>query len=126
MTTIYEAAKEHFKPIRGDMQCIEVPEWNMGTADEPRAAKIYYHAVPTMGEIIELSACAKDGIPGMEIFVRALILMARDENDNRLFYDKHREELLNEYDGGVIMRVVAQMGSVDFLLQSQSETAKKT
>jgi hypothetical protein len=103
MNKVLERATAHFRnQISGDMQCIEVPEWE---------TKVYYKTVNNLreeGKILELTQQGKS----VEALVESLIIKARNEDGTKMFAAIDKTTLMSEVDPKVLVRVVGQMNSV--------------
>lgn len=113
-----ERAKAQFREARTreTLVAIPVPEW--GTT-------VWYWPAMTLGERREIFLLAKsDGdntILDLEAIAVTMIVRARDADGKRLFAKAERFELLNDYDPGVLARIVGAMQTAE----TDPETAQK-
>jgi len=104
MSAILETAKTHFRDrMSGELQCVEVPEWD---------AKIYFK--PSMnfkdqGEVLKLHG---DNKPA-EAVIMTLILKAMDKDGAKLFKRAHVTEMMRTVDPEVVSRIVTEMSDDD-------------
>jgi len=113
-----ERAKQQFRETRTreTLVSIPVPEWS---------TTVWYWPAMTLAERREIFLLAKsDGdntVLDLEAIAVTLIVRARDAEGKRLFAKAERFELLNDYDPGVLARIVGEMTSAEM----DSETAEK-
>lgn len=100
MNPVLEKATAHFREqISGEMQSIQVPEWN---------CKIYFKKTVSLKEqsrLIELSTQGKT----VEAVVESLIVKARNEDGSKMFTIADKTTLMNETDPNVLIRVVSEI-----------------
>ena len=102
MSKILERATNHFRAkIGGEMQCLQVPEWE---------TKIWYKPSVTLREQCKLIELAQQG-KTVEALVETLIVKARNEDGTKMFALADKMTFLNEVDPNVIIRVVGEMSS---------------
>jgi hypothetical protein len=115
MNKIIENATSHFREkISGEMQCIEVPEWQ---------SKIYFKRAITLkdqSKLIELAGQGKT----VEALVESLIIKARNEDGSKMFTAVDKVTFMNEVDPQIIIRVVGEINSVTDTLSNQDQVEK--
>lgn len=97
MSTIQKIAKHYHRQIGGELQKLNVPEWDMD---------IYYrptYSFQDESKIIELQTQGKV----VDALVKSLVIKARDKDGKRIFTDADEINLMNEADPTVITRVCA-------------------
>lgn len=120
--TIYDSAVEQFRPTRGELASIEVPEWIV----DGQPAKIYYHPHPSFGEYLKLARHFRtDGSFDPELFYETLVMFALGADGRPLWFGPSRSVLLEQYDPAVIMRVIGQMGIIERFHEISIGAAKK-
>jgi len=113
--SILAIAQEQFKSTRGELQYVEVPEW------ENR--KVFYYSVPNVDEFIRLSKdISRD--ESTEAVLTAFMLFARDENGKRLFGEHNRKTIREFFDARVVSRIVGEMGVFANLFADADDEAK--
>lgn len=102
--SILEKATAHFRgKISGDMNSIEVPEWD---------CKIYFKASNTLQEEGKLIKLAQEG-KTIEALVEQLIMKARNEDGTKMFRPMDKTVFMNEVDPTVLIRVVGEMNATN-------------
>jgi len=119
MSDIFEAATAQFKAARGDLDVIEVPEWEV----DSKPAKIFYYGKPNVSEFLELSKYLKGDEINYEVLIRAFMLFARNEDGRRLFPDHTKTSIYESYDPDIITRIVADMGIINRLFGNDPKNA---
>ena len=114
--SIQGAAMEHFKRVRGELQFIEVPEWEVNG----KPAKIYYFARPNVDEFLKIAEHVKSDASGIKFdaYIEAFMLFARDENGKRLFGQHQKTSIHEQFDPAIVMYVVNQMGVFSNMLSN--------
>lgn len=103
MSKILENATSHFRQkISGEMQCVEVPEWQ---------SKIYFKPAITLKEQSKLIDLAGQG-KTVEALVESLIIKARNEDGSKMFTPMDKVVMMNEIDPQIIIRVVGEINTV--------------
>ena len=106
-------AKNHYNSI--DTKVIEVPEWGDG---DGKQLKIYCKPI-TLREMKRFMHLAKDD--EVEMLVYVLIYKALDEAGEKIYTVEHKNDLLNNVDSSVLVRVATEiMGNI-----SQGQMQKK-
>lgn len=99
-----EKITAHFRnKIAGDMQKIEVPEWE---------TTIYFKQTATLKEQSKIVELAQKGST-VEALVETLILKARNQDGTRMFKPADKTVFMNEVDPDVVIRVVGEMNRTD-------------
>ena len=117
--TIYQAGRAQFQDKRGELEFLEVPEWNVGET-EPEAAKVYYYANPNVAEFLEIAKNIdlQTGHTNLEVIVDAFAACARDASGRRLFTtEQQKRELLEYYDPEILAGVVHRMGVLEAVFE---------
>jgi hypothetical protein len=103
MSKILENATSHFRQkISGEMQCVEVPEWQ---------SKIYFKPAITLKEQSKLIDLAGQG-KTVEALVESLIIKARNEDGSKMFTPMDKVVMMNEVDPQIIIRVVGEINNI--------------
>ena len=98
-------AKNHYNSI--DTKVIEVPEWGDG---DGKPLKIYCKPI-TLREMKRFMHLAKDD--EVEMLVYVLIYKALDEAGEKIYTVEHKNDLLNNVDSSVLVRVATEiMGNI--------------
>ena len=106
-------AKNHYNSI--ETKVIEVPEWS---DEDGKPLKIYSKTI-TLREMKKFMYLAKDD--EVEMLVYVLIYKALDEAGEKLYTVEHKNDLLNNVDSSVLVRVATEiMGNI-----SQGQMQKK-
>jgi len=101
-----EQAKAQFKDRRSpeNLKEIPVPEWGIS---------VYYWPEMTLSERRDIFLYAKqDGdrtILDLEAMAMTIMVRARDASGAKLFSKAERQELMNQYDPDVLVRIVSEM-----------------
>lgn len=94
----------HFRTkISGDMERVNVPEWEMD---------IWYKPSNTLAEEANLIELAQKG-KTVEALVETLITKARNADGTKMFKKADKITMMNEVDPIVLIRVVGEMNAND-------------
>lgn len=99
--SILDNAVAHFKEKRGELRCVEVPEWG---------GKVYYYPAMNLQEKREIFKYFSGESIDLEGLAMALVIRARDEDGSLMFARPDRLKLMREVDSDVLSRVVNEMG----------------
>lgn len=111
MSKALEAATQHFRnKIGGEMQKVEVPEWDLTVYFKPSAT------LREQSKVIELSQQGKT----TEALVETLIQRARNEDGTKMFAPADKQVFMNEVDPEVMIRVAGEINGV-----SEDETMEE-
>jgi hypothetical protein len=100
--TLEKIANHYQKAIAGDLEKVEVPEWDM----EIYCKRTY--PFKDEAKVIELQSQGKT----VEALVESLIVKALDKDGKRIFFDADRVNLMNEADPSVIVRVAGIINNI--------------
>jgi hypothetical protein len=106
-----EAITGHYK--QNQKQFIDVPEW--GSDGAP--LRIYWNLL-TVEQRNKLNATGKNDVDG-------LVMLALDEQGNRMFDLADKPLLLTQADAGIVSRIVAAMLSSTWLTKESVDDAAK-
>jgi pseudouridine-5'-phosphate glycosidase len=102
MKTLEKISQHYQKAIAGDMEKIEVPEWDM----EIYCRRTY--PFKDEAKVIELQAQGKT----VEALVESLIVKALDKDGKKIFREADRINLMNEADPAVIIKIAGQINNI--------------
>jgi len=102
MKTLEKISQHYQKAIAGDMEKIEVPEWDM----DIYCRRTY--PFKDEAKVIELQAQGKT----VEALVESLIVKALDKDGKKIFRDADRINLMNEADPAVIIKIAGQINNI--------------
>lgn len=114
MKTLEKITKHYHREINGDLEKIEVPEWEMD---------IYFkrtYPFEDEAKVIELQSQGKV----VDALVESLIVKARDKDGKRIFSDADRIVLMKEADPTVITKVAGAINNAS-LRPKVSDLAKE-
>jgi hypothetical protein len=103
MKTLEKISQHYQKAIAGDMEKIEVKEWDM----DIYCRRTY--PFKDEAKVIELQAQGKT----VEALVESLIVKALDKDGKKIFRDADRINLMNEADPSVIIKIAGQINNID-------------
>lgn len=101
MKTLDKITKHYHREINGDLEKMNVPEWEMD---------IYYkrtYPFEDEARVIELQSQGKV----VDALVESLIVKARDSEGKKIFTDADRIVLMKEADPTVITRVAGEINN---------------
>jgi hypothetical protein len=102
MKTLEKISQHYQKAIAGDMEKIEVKEWDM----DIYCRRTY--PFKDEAKVIELQAQGKT----VEALVESLIVKALDKDGKKIFRDADRINLMNEADPSVIIKIAGQINNI--------------
>ena len=102
MKTLEKISQHYQKAIAGDMEKIEVKEWDM----DIYCRRTY--PFKDEAKVIELQAQGKT----VEALVESLIVKALDKDGKKIFRDADRINLMNEADPAVIIKIAGQINNI--------------
>ena len=102
MKTLEKISQHYQKAIAGDMEKIEVKEWDM----DIYCRRTY--PFKDEAKVIELQAQGKT----VEALVESLIVKALDKDGKKIFRDADRINLMNEADPTVIIKIAGQINNI--------------
>jgi hypothetical protein len=102
MKTLEKISQHYQKAIAGDMEKIEVPEWDM----EIYCRRTY--PFKDEAKVIELQSQGKT----VEALVESLIVKALDKDGKKIFRETDRINLMNEADPAVIIKIAGQINNI--------------
>lgn len=114
MRTLDKITKHYHREINGDLEKMNVPEWDMD---------IYYkrtYPFETEAKVIELQSQGKV----VDALVESLIQKARDKDGKRIFNEEDRIVLMKEADPTVITKVAGTINNAS-LRPKVSDLAKE-
>jgi len=91
-------AREHFKMLRGELQSLHVPEWDITVFYRPMTLK-------EQSQVLGLVDQRKYD----EAMAMKMIFMVRDEEGNRLFNANEKSDICRHYSPKVVQRVCNEM-----------------
>ena len=100
--TLEKIANHYRQAITGELEKIEVPEWDM----DIYCKRTY--PFKDEAKVIEFQSQGKT----VEALVESLIVKALDKDGKRLFFDADRVNLMNEADPAVIVRVAGVINNM--------------
>jgi len=102
MKTLEKISQHYQQAIAGDMEKIEVKEWDM----DIYCRRTY--PFKDEAKVIELQAQGKT----VEALVESLIVKALDKDGKKIFREADRINLMNEADPAVIIKVAGQINNI--------------
>lgn len=102
MKTLEKISQHYQKAIAGDLEKIEVKEWDM----DIYCRRTY--PFKDEAKVIELQAQGKT----VEALVESLIVKALDKDGKKIFRDTDRINLMNEADPAVIIKIAGQINNI--------------
>ena len=102
--SVLNKAKEHYATkIGGELQSIEVPEWE---------TTIYFKTTQNFAAQQKILQLSNDG-KVVEALVETLIVKCLDADGKRVFKSADRDILMREVDPDVILRVCTAINKID-------------
>lgn len=114
MKTLEKITKHYHREISGDLEKLNVPEWDMD---------IYYkrtYPFEDEARVIELQSQGKV----VDALVESLVVKARDKDGKKIFSEADRIVLMKEADPTVITRIAGTINNAS-LRPKVSELAKE-
>lgn len=102
MKTLEKISQHYQRAIAGDLEKIEVKEWDM----DIYCRRTY--PFKDEAKVIELQAQGKT----VEALVESLIVKALDKDGKKIFRDADRINLMNEADPSVIIKIAGQINNI--------------